>query len=147
MQYMVDTNIFDWLIDGTLSTENFPKDTHFVATHIQHGELNETRDSARKRQLLDRFETLVDSTVPTESTVLGTSKLGSCKLGSETLFNQLKASLDSLTSKKRNNSADVLIAEAAIANGHTLITADQHLRIVAERYGCTVALLDKYRSA
>ena len=147
MKYMVDTNIFNWLIDGTLSTENFPKDTHFVATHIQHDELNKTRDPGRRRQLRDRFETLVDSTVPTESTVLGTSRLGSCKLGSGALCNQLKESLDSLNNKKRNNSEDALIAEAAIANGHTLITADEHLRIVAERYGCAVAHLDKYRSA
>ena len=90
MKYMVDTNIFNWLIDGTLSTENFPKDTHFVATHIQHDELNKTRDPGRRRQLRDRFETLVDSTVPTESTVLGTSRLGSCKLGSGALCNQFK---------------------------------------------------------
>jgi len=146
MQYMVDTNIFNWLIDGTLSTENFPKDAHFVATHIQHDELNKTRDSARKNQLRDRLSTLVDSTVPTESTVLGTSRLGSCKLGNGTLFNQLKAGLDSRNHKKRNNSEDALIAEAAIANGHTLVTADEDLRNVAERHGCAVTTLDKYRS-
>lgn len=147
MQYMVDTNIFNWLIDGILSTENFPKDVHFVATHIQYDELNKTRDSSRKFQLLDRFKTLVDSTVPTESTVLGTSRLGSSKLGSGTLYNQIKGDLDSLNHKKPNNTEDALIAEAAIANGHTLITADEHLGTVAQRHGCAVTLLDKYRSA
>lgn len=144
---MVDTNIFNRLIDGILSTENFSQDTHFVATHIQYDELDKTPASARKHQLLKRFETLVDNNVPTESTILGTSRLGSCKLGSGSLFNQLKTSLDSLNNKKRNNSEDALIAETAIANGHTLITADEDLRVVAEQYGCAVAHLDKYRSA
>lgn len=143
MQYMVDTNIFNWLIDGTLSTENFPKDAHFVATHIQYDELNKTRDSSRKCQLLDRFKTLVDSTVPTESTVLDTSRLGSCTLGNGTLYNQIKGNLDSLNQNKRNNAEDALIAEAAIVNGHTLITADVDLRIVAEEHGCSVDFLDK----
>ena len=143
---MVDTSIFNWLIDGILSTDNFPKDAHFVATHIQHDELNRTRDLARKHRLLDRFTTLVDSTVPTESTILSISKLGSCKLGTGTLFSQLKADLDSLNFEKTNNSKDALIAEAAIMNGHTLITADKDLHIVAEKHGCLVELLDKFKS-
>lgn len=147
MKYMVDTNIINWLIDGTLSTENFPQSTHFVATHIQRDELSKTPDPTRKHQLLNRLDSLIDSTVPTESTVLGTSRLGSCKLGNRALHTQLKERLDSLNNKKRNNFEDALIAEAAIVNGHTLITADEHLRIVAQEYGCAVALLDKYRSA
>ena len=53
MKYMVDTNIINWLVDGSLSTDDFPKDAAFVATHIQHDELSKTRDSERKQSLLD----------------------------------------------------------------------------------------------
>lgn len=63
MKYMVDTNIINWLVDGSLSAGDFAKDASFVATHIQHDELSKTRDSKRRELLLDRFTSLIDSTV------------------------------------------------------------------------------------
>lgn len=116
MKYMVDTNIINWLVDGSLSTDDFPKDAAFVATHIQHDELSKTRDSERKQSLLDQFNLL---------------------------FGQLKSALDSLNHCKSNNSEDALIAEAAIVNGYTLITADEDLHNIAENYGCDVAPVTK----
>jgi hypothetical protein len=47
---------------------------------------------------------------------------------------------------KCNNFEDALIAEVAIVNGHTLITADEDLRTVAEQHGCNVAPLAKYKT-
>ena len=146
MKYMVDTNIINWLVDGSLSTENFPQDAAFVATHIQHDELSKTRDSTRRQKLIDRFNTFVDSTFPTESTILGISKLDSCKMGEGRIFSRLKSDLDLLNHGKSNNSEDALIAEVAIVNGHTLITADDDLRAVAEQHGCNVAHLAKYKA-
>jgi hypothetical protein len=146
MKYMVDTNIINWLVDGSLSTENFSPDAAFVATHIQHDELSKTRDSKRRQKLIDRFNTFVDSTLPTESTILGISKLNSCKIGDGRIFSRLKSDLDLLNDGKCNNSEDALIAEVAIVNGHTLITADEDLRTVAEQHGCNVALLAKYKA-
>jgi len=116
MKYMVDTNIINWPIDGSMSTDDFPKDAAFVATHIQHDELSKTRDSERKQSLLDQFNLL---------------------------FGQLKSALDSLNHCKSNNSEDALIAEAAIVNGYTLITADEDLHNIAENYGCDVAPVTK----
>jgi rRNA-processing protein FCF1 len=146
MKYMVDTNIINWLVDGSLSTGDFAKDASFVATHIQHDELSKTRDSKRRELLLDRFTSLVDSTVSTESSIVGISKLGSCRIGDGILYGQLKSDLDSLNHCKGNNSEDALIAEAAIMNGHTLITADEDLRTVAEQHGCNVAPLARYKA-
>jgi hypothetical protein len=40
-----------------------------------------------------------------------------------------------LNGAKKNNSRDALIAEAAIANGYVLLTADAHLRSVAQMHG------------
>jgi len=146
MKYMVDTNIINWLVDGNLSTENFSSDSAFVATHIQHDELSKTRDLTRRQKLIDRFNTIVDSTLPTESTILGTSKLDYCRMGDGKIFSQLKSDLDLLNHGKSNNSEDALIAEVAIVNGHTLITADEDLRTVAEKHGCNVTPLVKYKS-
>jgi len=81
MKYMVDTNIINWLVDGSLSTGDFANDASYVTTHIQHDELRKTRDSKRRELLLDRFTSLVDSTIPTESAIVGISKLDSCWIG------------------------------------------------------------------
>jgi predicted nucleic acid-binding protein len=66
--------------------------------------------------------------------------------GDGILYGQLKSDLDSLNHCKGNNSEDALIAEAAIVNGHTLITADEDLRAVAEQHGCNVAPLAIYKT-
>ena len=60
------------------------------------------------------------------------------KLGDGSLYSRLKADLDSLNKGKANNTQDALIAEVAIANGYTLVTADYHLAEVARKYGGTV---------
>jgi predicted nucleic acid-binding protein len=135
MKCVVDTNIFNKLIDGSLSTEDIPADAELVATHVQIDELNRTRDDERRARLFLRFATLVDSVIPTESTVLGVSRLNHSKLSDGGLYNRLKIDLDSLNKGKTNNTHDVLIAEVAIANGHTLLTADYHLAEVAKKHG------------
>lgn len=60
------------------------------------------------------------------------------KLGGGGLYSRLKADLDSLNKGKANNTQDALIAEVAIANGYTLLTADYQLAAVAKKHGCTV---------
>jgi predicted nucleic acid-binding protein len=55
-------------------------------------------------------------------------------LGDGKLFTSLKAELDILNRNKNNNVRDALIAEVAIANGYTLLTADGDLRLATEKY-------------
>jgi predicted nucleic acid-binding protein len=109
-----------------------------VATHVQVDELNKTRDEERRARLFLRFATTVDSVIPTESFVLDVSLLDYSKLGDGGLYGTLKAELDSLNKGKTNNAQDALIAEVAIANGYTLLTADYHLAEVTRKYGGTV---------
>lgn len=135
MTCVVDTNIINKLIDGTLSTEDIPADAELVATHVQIDELKRTRDDQRKAKLLHRFKTLVDSVIPTESTVLGVSRLNYSKLSDGGLYEKLKTALDSRNKGKSNNAQDALIAEVAIANDHTLLTADYDLAEVAKDHG------------
>ena len=59
MKYMVDTNIINWLVEGSLSTEDFAPDAVFIATHIQHDELSNTRDVTSRKKLIDRFNTFL----------------------------------------------------------------------------------------
>jgi len=121
-----------------LSTDDLPADAEFVATHVQIDELNSTRNHERREKLLLRFSTLVDTVIPTESAVLGVSSLDHCKLSDGDLYNKLKADLDNLNNGKANNTKDALIAEVAIVNQYTLITADFHLAEIAKKHSCKV---------
>ena len=69
MKQLVDTCIINRLIDGLLSTNGLPAEGQFVATHIQMDELRKTSYQDRRTSLLQKFFTLVDVMVPTESTV------------------------------------------------------------------------------
>lgn len=138
MKYVVDTNIFNRLIDGLLSTDDLPSDGEFVATHIQHDELNQTSDTNRKERLLLKFSKVVDAVVPTESAVLGISKFDQCKLSEGRLYQSIKTKLDLKNKGKQNNPQDALIAEVAISRKWTLLTADNDLARVAETHGGAV---------
>ena len=136
--YMVDTCIINRLIDGFLSTADFRADAALFATHIQVDELSKTRDEERRKRLLTRFSTLVDSVVNTDSGCWDVSRWDSFNWSDGDLFGRLKADLDSRNKKKVNNTHDALIAEAAIVNGYTLLTADSDLAEVATKHGCIV---------
>jgi predicted nucleic acid-binding protein len=140
MDCVVDTNIFNRLIDGALSTGDLPANARMVATHIQMDELTSTRNVQRRAQQVKRFETLVDDIVPTESFILDISRLGEAKLGDGRLYGSLLADLDRLNGGKPNNTQDALIAEVAISNRYLLLAADNHLAMVARKYGCDVRL-------
>ena len=72
--------------------------------------------------------------LPTQTVVLDVSRIDHAKLGDGKLFTSLKAELDILNRNKNNNVRDALIAEVAIANGYTLLTADGDLRLATEKY-------------
>ena len=138
MKYVVDTNIINRLTDGLLSTSELPSDGEFVATHIQINELSKTSDSNRRVALLQKFSTLVDAVIPTESTILGISTIGRSKISDGSLYQTLRAALDSKNKGKENNAQDALIAEAGIKQVCTLLTADSDLAEVAKEHGCLV---------
>ena len=138
MRYIVDTCIINKLVDGLIEPEELPSNEDFVASHIQIDELNKTKDEDRRARLFLKFAKIIDNVVPTETTLLGVSRLGESKLGDGVLYSSIKLKLDSLNGGKANNTMDALIAEIATKNGYTLLTADYHLSEVAKNHGCKV---------
>jgi rRNA-processing protein FCF1 len=63
--------------------------------------------------------------------------------GQDFRFAPLKAELDVLNGSKENNVHDALIAEAAIANGYTLLTADGDLKSAAEKHAGKVIFFQR----
>jgi hypothetical protein len=138
MRCVVDTNIINMLIDGTLSTDDFPADAELIATHVQIDEINRTPDQERRARLFLSFTMTVRPPIPTESFILDDSRLDHGKLSEDRLYNALKAELDALNNSKPNNVQDASIAEVAIINGYTLLTAGCDLATVAQNHGGTV---------
>jgi len=138
MKYVVDTCVINKLVDGAIKPENLPTDGKLIATHIQSDELNKTRDTDRRDQLLLRFEITIEVVVPTESVICGVSRVGHCKVGDARVYEKIRDELDTINRKKPNNVMDALIAEVAIQNGYTLLTTDYDLKCVAELNGCRV---------
>ena len=135
---MVDTNVINWLVDGRIQPNHLPSDGDFVATHVQRDELAKTEDDGRRAQLLGKFAKTIDREVPTESVVAGVSRVGLAKVSDGKLYYSLRNALDTRNKGKRSNTQDALIAEVAIENSWTLITADRDLVEVAKQHGCEV---------
>jgi len=157
--YMFDTNVFNRILDGVISVQALAGRVVAYATHIQRDELNNTMNSKRRAELAQVFVDVVAASVPTESLVLGVSRLGEAKLSGErvvptesavygvsrygsakygaedSLYPALKESLDGVNRQKSNNVHDALIAETSIKGGHVLVTDDADLAAVTKRYG------------
>lgn len=137
MAYVVDTNIFNKLIDGRISIDELPSDAPYIATHVQIDELNNTKDKdgERRAQLFLMFAEMCPQLVPTESAVWDVSRWDQAKWSDGVLFEKIKIGLDALNKSKANNIKDALIAEVAISNGFTLLTADRDLAKATQNIG------------
>ncbi len=142
-KYVVDTSVFNWLTDSWIERDSLPSDGGFAVMHIQVDEINKTKDEERRARLLLTQASLHCELLPTETFLVDVSRLGHAKVGGGRLFMSLKAELDNLNKSKKNNSRDALIAEAAITNGYTLLTADGDLRSAVEKHGGKVFLFER----
>lgn len=133
MAYLLDTNIFNQLVDDRISFADLPSNGPFFATYLQMQEIGNTKRQERREVLQSKFQEINPQTVPVETSLWGVTPFGEGKYGGGSdLFKSLLVELDAKNNAKKNNYADVLIAEVTIVNGHTLITADQDLADLVE---------------
>ena len=137
-KYVVDTCVFNWLADGRIKRDALPRDGGFAITHIQVDEINKTKDEELRARLSLMQTSLRPKLLPTETLVFDVSRWDHAKTGDGRLFRSIEAALDALNGRRRSNKRDALIAEAAIANRYTLLTADEDLRSVTESHGGAV---------
>lgn len=134
--YVVDTCVFNWLTDRKITRDDLPSPARFVITHVQMDEINKTKDEERRARLLLTQAMLGCELVATNTFLWGVSRFDLASWGSGEIYEKLKAELDTLNGNKRgNNVRDALIADVAIANAYTLLTADKHLKDVCEAHG------------
>ncbi len=138
--YIVDTNVFNWLVDGKIKRIALPTDGDLAITHLQVDEINRISDEERRARVTLTLVSNIRGVLPTETAVLDTSRLDHCKLGDGVIYSAVKADLDSRNSGRRANIADALIAEVAVVNKYTLLTADRDLSEATRRQGGKVVL-------
>lgn len=122
MKLIFDSNVFDDLISGKLDIEIIETKKYEVhITHIQVDEINECSDKEKRGRLFNLLTEIGPEKIPTESFILGKSRLGSAKLGDGNLIEELR-----MGNYKKTN--DALIGETAIKNNLTLITNDKRFK-------------------
>ena len=170
LKCMFDTRAFNLILDKSFPLENLKDHVTAYATHIQRDEISNTKNPERRLALLQIFKNVVSQSVPTESLVLGVSRLGEARLGgerivptesavwdvsrwdeakwpsSDNLYTPIKTSLDARNKGKRNNVQDALIAETSIKGGYILVTDDTDLVEVTKEYGGKCMSLDELLS-
>ena len=141
-KYMLDTNIFNRLLDGSIDL-NILSDKTCYATHVQHDELRAVKEVQRRLNLEKIFSEVLTEQLPTQSVILDVSRLDEAYLGDGDLYQQVLEALDQRNKAKSNNEQDALIAETALVCGLTLVTEDRHLReVVAEIDGEVCGIVD-----
>jgi len=148
--YMLDTNVFNRLLDGQVSIDAF-RGLRLVATHVQLDELRATKNSARAAELLRIFEEAEPRMDPTASAFWDVNRWDQSNWTPEDgVVKQMLArltQLDAVAGKKhrdpKNPIRDVLIAHTAININATLISVDPQLRqLVSEFEGRAISPSD-----
>jgi len=122
MKLIFDSNVFDDLIKGKLDLEiikNISLENYI--THIQVDEINECPDKEKRAKLFNFMTEIRPEKIPTESFIIGTSRIGYAKIGDGNLIKELR-----MENYKKTN--DALIGETAIENNLTLITNDRKFK-------------------
>jgi predicted nucleic acid-binding protein len=131
-KFMLDTNIFDKLLENKTLIDNLSKEhKYYHITHIQHEEiLNISEDKKdKKKLLLEIYEKIKDNMIVTTSAIYGVSTYGGASYTSkENLIDEL-----SLTSPKHLE--DAIIAETAIENNMIFVTEDKRLIAKVNKLG------------
>ena len=117
MKYVLDTNIFNRVLDGRFELSALPVGSAFVATTVQLEELRKTRDPARRAALIQIFEDVKPELVsPSFALDVAGAGLDEGSFRQSDAAARLHADLEAIKSKF-NNWHDALIAEVALLHG------------------------------
>lgn len=122
MNYMIDTCIFNFLLDGDYTINDLPTGKYYI-THVQRDELDATADEMRRNDLKIQLNVTNSTKVVTSVALSGLAQSGESSCGDTMQFNTILTALDKRKIKK-NNQKDAVIGATAIENNFILITGD-----------------------
>jgi len=140
--YMLDTTVFNHLVEGCIALQRVPSDQLIYVTHVQLNEIQRTPDAVKLQSLLAVFTAIDSAQIPTSSAIWNISEYGNAEYGTpDGLFQSLLANLNGRNKSKKNNAKDILIAETAIRHNLILVTDDHDLSdVVCEAGGNAIGL-------
>jgi len=143
MGIIFDTNSFDKILTGEIPLDlikrSINKGYRYFVTHIQIDELSNTPDTKKDKraQLILFLSAVAPSLIPSESFVLGYSRLGFAKLGTAGYY-------EKLLNENKTNIKDAIIGETAIKNNFILITEDKNFIKKMESLGGIILTPENY---
>jgi len=142
--YMLDTNVFNDVLDQKMSAAAF-LGRRLLVTGIQAAELRATKDTARQAALLVVFEEVKPIKLPASSFAFDIEGAG----WDQAMWNDGSGNFQKMRDRLRqldkegwkknkdplNQQRDILIAETAIKNHATLVSGDKNLRQIVSEFG------------
>ena len=152
--YMLDTNIFNRVLDGQVRIDVLQGRILF-ATHIQLKELRRTKCETRRMQLVALFRHLKPRKIRTSTWFYGEDAIGEGLWASgDGVYERMLKRLEELDreagkrpkgARRLNQSRDVRIAETAIKHGLTVVTTDPQLLKLIPEFGGRAITLDQFQ--
>lgn len=142
MGYLLDTNIFNRVLDGRMDLRSLPVSQRLYATPVQYAELAQCPDLRRREELLEVFQRIAPEIEPVSFSLdVEGAGLDQGVFRDEYVSPAILIGLNALRNRA-NNLQDALIAEVALLGDHTLVTADRNLVLVAKDHGISVHAID-----
>ena len=143
LKFILDSNIFDEIVAGNLKIDDFvmfknKENAEFYITHIQVDEINKCLDTEKRAKLFLFMTKISPIIVPTESAVLGISRIGEAKYSKGDLLEKLRKG-------NIKHTKDALIGETAIKEKLILITNDRTLRTRVNLNGGKAFNLEEFK--
>ncbi|MDD5701298.1 MAG: hypothetical protein PHU23_04520 [Dehalococcoidales bacterium] len=123
--YLLDTNIFNHLVEGKIKLDDLPLDYPIFVTHIQQTEFMQFPHCEKRSQLLKLLKVLPDHQANLQTLLADISCAGDA-CGNGKIYDQILLRLNKIEKRKSNaNVHDALIGETSIINRLVLITNDK----------------------
>jgi predicted nucleic acid-binding protein len=146
--FLLDTNVFNRLVDLGVDPADLAKKGRLFATHIQLNELQGTGRQERPQALLAAFHSVEHERVPTAAAVWNVSEYGEAEWGdADGLYGEMLQSLNARNGNKPNNARDILTAVTAHKRQLVLVTDDVDLATVMRAHGGAALSFQEFSSA
>lgn len=134
MPYIVDSDIIERLVDGTINIEDLPSDLPFIASYTHLQKIRKIVDDRRRAELLLRFSALEPKFEPAGPLDMNAPHWEQFKLRDGALLQKLKRDVEAIRGSEISLRR-LLLAETAIEHKLTLLTYDDCLANVVQTHG------------
>ena len=142
-RYVLDTNIFNRVVEGKLTITDLPSDGVFCASAVQLNEIGKTKDPVKRTQLEETFQKIGPQISECKTTLWDYDgwDTGTWDMKGEH-YDALLEGLRNLHKDKLSDFGDALIGEISITENCVLISTDKDLISVINRLGGQTCLLN-----